>query len=105
MRTHSVGRSLRRVVFKSTVESRLEASILGIKKIDVADDGGYVAFGKHTEIDPLVLVKLVEMETKVYQLTGAHRLKFRHELTDHDQRFKFIEDLLVMLSTKHAQLL
>ena len=82
---------------------KLEASILGIKKIDVADGGGYVAFGKHTEIDPLVLVKLVEMETKVYQLTGAHRLKFKQELTDHEQRFKFIEDLLVMLSTKHVQ--
>ena len=82
---------------------KLDATSLGIDKIDVADNGGYLVFSKQTKIDPLALVKLVEAEGNVYRLTGAHRLKFRLDLASYNRRFKHVEKLLVMLSTNDIQ--
>ncbi|MGI9203009.1 MAG: transcription-repair coupling factor [Woeseiaceae bacterium] len=76
---------------------KLDAIALGIEKIDAAGGGGYVMFGEQPRTDPVALVNLVQNEGHIYRLSGAHRLQFRLDLSDTDERFAKIEQLLEKL--------
>ena len=79
---------------------KLEASGLGIEKIDAARAGGYVVFSKRTRVDPVALVRLVQNDSQTYRMPGAERLQFRLEMPDDDDRFTFVERLLQNLASK-----
>jgi len=79
---------------------KLDASGLGIGKIDAAGGGGYMVFGKRTCVDPLALVHLVQTDSRTYRMQGAERLQFRLEIPDDDDRFSFVERLLQKLANK-----
>ncbi|MDX1404296.1 MAG: transcription-repair coupling factor [Woeseiaceae bacterium] len=76
-----------------------KAIALGIEKIDAADQGGYLEFASETTLDPFNIVQLVQNESQVYRLAGAHRLKFRLDLSDTATRFREIEHLLDRLQS------
>ena len=76
------------------------AAALGIDKIDVADAGGYLTFGQDSAIDALALVKLVQSNSRSFRLQGSHRLRFQQSLTNLEERFVFIENLLENLAAK-----
>ena len=78
------------------------ATALGIEKIDAADGGGYLVFGQQSHIDPVALVHLVQNDNQTYKLQGSHRLQFRQDLIDTENRFKTIEKLLDRLAVKEA---
>jgi transcription-repair coupling factor (superfamily II helicase) len=78
------------------------ATSLGIEKIDAADGGGFLVFGQQSHIDPVVLVQLVQNDNRTYKLQGSHRLQFRQDLSDLDNRFKTIEKLLGQLAVKES---
>jgi transcription-repair coupling factor (superfamily II helicase) len=80
-------------------EIKLQASALGLEKIDAAEGGGYLLFGKETRVDPLNLVRLVQREGQGYRMQGAHRLQFRLDMNTPDKRFAAIELLLRELAT------
>jgi transcription-repair coupling factor (superfamily II helicase) len=80
-------------------EIKLQASALGLEKIDAAETGGYLLFGKETRVDPLNLVRLVQREGQGFRMQGAHRLQFRLEMHTPDKRFAAIELLLRELAT------
>ena len=77
-----------------------QAATLGIEKIDVADQGGFIVFGAESHIDPVALVQLVQNDGQGYRLQGSHRLAFWAELGVLEQRFKMIEDLLQQLAVR-----
>ncbi len=77
-----------------------DAMMLGIEKIDVSEAGGYVQFGSQSRVDPVSLVQLVQEDGQTYRMQSAHRLQFRTELSDADQRFEFIGELLTLLVAK-----
>jgi transcription-repair coupling factor (superfamily II helicase) len=81
---------------------KLDASALGIEKIDASRSGGYIAFGKRTRVDPVPLVHLVQNESQTYRMHGAERLQFRLEMPGDDDRFTFVEQLLEKLGTEAA---
>jgi transcription-repair coupling factor (superfamily II helicase) len=81
---------------------KLDASALGIEKIDASRSGGYIAFGKRTRVDPVPLVRLVQNESQTYRMQGADRLQFRLEMPGDDDRFTFVEQLLEKLGTEAA---
>ena len=76
------------------------AVALGIEKIDAADNGGYIVFGKQSHIDAAALVQLVQNDNHRYKLQGSHRLQFREDLSVTENRFKTIEKLLDQLAVK-----
>jgi len=76
------------------------ALMLGIEKIDAADAGGYLVFGDSSHIDPVALVQLVQNDSHNYRLQGSHRLSFRLDLADPEERFRTVEDLLQRLAVK-----
>ena len=74
------------------------AAAMGIEKIDAADGGGYLVFGQESHIDPVALVQLVQNDNRTYKLMGSQRLQFRQDLSDIENRFKTIENLLAQLA-------
>jgi transcription-repair coupling factor (superfamily II helicase) len=81
---------------------KLEASDLGIEKIDASRSGGYLQFGKRTRVDPVALVRLVQNDSHKYRLQGAERLQFRLEMPGDNDRFTFVEGLLQDLASNAA---
>ena len=81
------------------------ATALGIEKIDAADNGGYLVFGRQSHIDPVALVQLVQNDSQTFKLQGSHRLQFRQELGDIENRFRSIEKLLDQLAVRESTVL
>ena len=82
-----------RNLFKIT-QIKLLAADLGIQKIDAGDRGGHFDFADNTAINPLALVKLVQSDPERYRLIRGNRLRFDIELTDFEERYAFVSDLL-----------
>lgn len=80
------------------------AAELGIEKIDVADQGGYLVFGADSHIDPVALVQLVQNGNRAYKLQGSHRLQFRGNFGSPAERFEAVEQLLARLAIKASPL-
>ncbi|MDH3546213.1 MAG: transcription-repair coupling factor, partial [Gammaproteobacteria bacterium] len=76
---------------------------LGIEKIDVADQGGYLKFAQQSHIDPVALVHLVQNDSQTYKLRGSHRLQFRGDLGEIEDRFTTVEKLLDRLAVKEPE--
>ncbi|MGB5347468.1 MAG: transcription-repair coupling factor [Woeseia sp.] len=77
---------------------RAKAAALGIEKIDAGPAGGYLQFGKQSEVDPLQLVRLVQGKNRGYRMQGADRLQFRQPLEDTELRFRSVDKLLDTLA-------
>jgi transcription-repair coupling factor (superfamily II helicase) len=74
------------------------AADLGVEKIDVSDNGGYLIFAQQSHIDPVALVQLVQNDDRKYKLQGSHRLQFRGEFADLERRFSAVDKLLLQLT-------
>jgi len=77
---------------------KLYAESLGIQKIEANARFGKVLFNNDTEVDPYSIVKLVQDNSRVYSLSGATELKFRHNLDDARERITFVKQLLNTLT-------
>ena len=85
-----------------TMEIKLQASALGVSKIDIGTHGGRLEFGPATTADPVRIVRLVQSFPSTYQLADATRLRVTAELEDIGKRFEFVETLLGQLSSAEA---
>jgi transcription-repair coupling factor (superfamily II helicase) len=77
-----------------------DALMLGIEKINASESGGYIQFGDQSQIDPSPLVQLIHQDNQIYRMQGTHRLQFRVNLSNVEQKFKFIKKLLTLLVEK-----
>jgi len=78
-------------------ELRLRAHALGIRKLDLGPFGGRVQFEPKPRIDPLVVIKLIQSQPKVYALDGQDKLRVRMELPGAKERVRAAQDLLSVL--------
>jgi transcription-repair coupling factor (superfamily II helicase) len=78
------------------------AQQLGIRKIEAGPNGGKLEFEQQPLIEPIVLVKLVQSKPQTYRLAGATALSFSSDLEQPEQRFRFVEQLLAMLTPAPA---
>lgn len=58
---------------------KLVAGKIGIKKIDVGNEYGYIDFIDKPNIDPLKIIDLVQKFSRQYQLQGSTRLRFTRD--------------------------
>ncbi len=75
-----------------------KAAALGIVKIDASAKGGFLQFGSDSNIDPVALVQLVQNRPRNYKLQGTHRLQFRGQYEDVEQRYAGVEALIEQLT-------
>ena len=81
---------------------KLMAVDLGVEKIDASEKGGFLVFGDSTTTDPVALIELVQNESHIYRLSGAHRLQFRLDMSEIEKRFQHVEHLLHRLRESSA---
>jgi len=78
------------------------AAQLGIKKIELHNQGGRVIFHAAPRIDTERLIALLQKEAKTYKLDGPEKLRIVRNFTTTQEKIDFLEQLLQQLSSDHA---
>jgi len=79
-------------------ELRFKAKALGIRKIDVYDQGGRIIFEKEPNIDPMTIIQLIQSQAAKYKLDGQDKLRFTGDMPDADSRLLALHTLLDKLA-------
>ena len=75
---------------------KLRARALGVRRLDLGAQGGYVLFEQENAVDPRTLVQLLQRHAREYRLEGA-RLRISRALANESPRFEFAQELLQRL--------
>lgn len=81
-------------------ELKLLAGQLGINKINAAQQSGKIEFSKQPNIDPAVLISLIQLHAKRYQMDGPTQLRFTLESTAAIEQINEVKALLNKLANK-----
>jgi len=84
-------------------ELKITAEALGIKRIDVGDNGGHIEFGNDTPVPAVEIIHLIQSSPTKYKMASAHQLSILDKIPDREQRFGYLEDFLGQLSASIAQ--
>jgi len=76
---------------------KLQASEIGIKKIDVGASGGKINFAQDTTVNLDNLIRLVQQNPQTYQLTKSNSVKLRANLASFIERYKFCSQFIKQL--------
>ncbi|MGE3667368.1 MAG: transcription-repair coupling factor, partial [Steroidobacteraceae bacterium] len=76
---------------------RLAARVLGVRKLDLGAQGGYVLFEAQNAVDPRAVVRLIQDKSREYRLDGPLKLRVSRDLEEEDERFDFAGHLLARL--------
>ena len=76
------------------------AKTLGVKRIQASAEQGSIEFNEQPNIDASILIRLIQVQSKRYQMQGPHRLRFSLDPQSPEARIEFIKNLLVELSGK-----
>ncbi|RUR17212.1 transcription-repair coupling factor [Legionella sp. km535] len=79
-------------------ELKLKAAELGIQKISASGQQGKLDFNEKPSIDPGVLISLIQVHAKRYQMEGPQRLRFTLDSTAPEERIFEISSLLSKLA-------
>ena len=77
---------------------RQKATHLGIKRIEVSAQGGYIDFAEQTRVNPAFLVGLLQSQPRIFRMEGPTRLRFQIPCNDNAARLKLVDDLLTQLT-------
>jgi transcription-repair coupling factor (superfamily II helicase) len=81
---------------------KIQAAPLGIRKIDAGPRGARIEFTERPDIDPGVILRLLQSEPKRYRLDGGNRMRIIGDFPDADSRLQAVHELLRALSAGAA---
>ena len=81
-------------------ELKLLATVLGITRIHAAAQNGKIEFNDNANINAGVLISLIQVHAKRYQMEGPSRLRFTLDSTGNEERIHEIRTLLGTLQNK-----
>ena len=76
---------------------KLAVAPLGIIKVDVSEQYGYLHFTERPNINPQKLITLIQKYPKLYQLQSNHILRFKVTATTPEQRINLVEQTLKII--------
>lgn len=79
-------------------ELRFKAKQIGIRKVDVYDQGGRILFDKEPNVEPMTIIQLIQSEPARYKLDGQDKLRFIADMPDADSRLSILNAVLEALS-------
>ena len=85
-------------VLFSITELKLEASAMGIRKIEAGLAGGRIIFNTAPKIDPVKVIMLIQTQPQVYRMDGPDKFKFTRSFADIDGKIQFIKTLMADLA-------
>ncbi|MEC8938135.1 MAG: transcription-repair coupling factor, partial [Pseudomonadota bacterium] len=74
----------------SLQQLKLQASNIGIKKIEANPKGGYFEFSQHTKVNPSFIIGLIQSAPQVYKMDGANKLRFAISEANARERLKMV---------------
>ncbi len=77
---------------------KLRARELGVRRLDLGPQGGYVQFERENGIDPATVIRLVQREAREFRLEGPLKLRVSRPLAEEPKRFEFAGELLERLA-------
>jgi len=81
----------------ATAELKLEATRLGIRKLDLGETGGRIQFVEKPKVDPMSVIRLIQGQPKHYRMDGPDKLRIVLDLPDAAGRFNAARGLLAAL--------
>ncbi|NLG58618.1 MAG: transcription-repair coupling factor [Gammaproteobacteria bacterium] len=82
----------------ATAELKLEATALGIRKLDLGPEGGRVQFIEKPRVDPMAVIRLIQGQPRHYRMDGPDKVRITLELPEPADRLKAARGLLIALS-------
>ena len=81
---------------------KLQATPLGVRKIEAGMSGGRIVFHPEPDVDPGSVIRLVQSEPGRFRLEGAERLRFAGDFPDAASRVEAVRRLLDSLDIRAA---
>jgi len=82
---------------------KLMATPLGIRKLDFGASGGRIVFREKPEVDPMLIIKLIQQLPRVYKLDGQDKLKVILDLPGASERVRSAQEVLLLLGARRPQ--
>jgi transcription-repair coupling factor (superfamily II helicase) len=79
-------------------ELRFKAKKIGIRKIDVYDQGGRIIFDQEPNIEPMTIIQLIQSQPAKFKLDGQDKLRFIFDMPDADSRLSTLNHVLGALT-------
>jgi transcription-repair coupling factor (superfamily II helicase) len=73
---------------------RLKAQTIGIARIEAGPLGGSIEFSGNTQIDPRIIITMIQQQPSVFNMKGANKLTFKRTSEDTKTRFMLITNIL-----------
>jgi transcription-repair coupling factor (superfamily II helicase) len=81
----------------AVAELKLDATDLGIRKLDLGDSGGRVQFDSKPRVDPMTVIQLIQRQPQHYAMEGSDRLRLKLSLPDAHTRLQAARGLIAAL--------
>lgn len=78
-------------------ELKLQCNVLGIRKLELGENGGRLVFESKPDIDPMAVIQMIQKQPKLYAMEGPDKLRIRHPLPESADRFNAAKALLTTL--------
>ncbi|HBK45652.1 MAG TPA: transcription-repair coupling factor [Xanthomonadaceae bacterium] len=78
-------------------ELKLQANTLGIRKLELGENGGRIVFEAKPSIDPMAVIQLIQKQPRLYAMDGPDKLRIKHPLPEAADRFNAAKALLTTL--------
>ncbi|WP_428945864.1 transcription-repair coupling factor [Pantoea sp. FN060301] len=73
---------------------RLVAKLIGIRRVEASDKGGFIEFAEKNKADPGWLISLMQKEPQHWRLDGPAKLKFIRDLGERKVRMKWVREFM-----------
>ncbi len=81
---------------------KITASSIGITKIELGEKGGRIIFNDKPNIDPMLIINLIQTQSSTYKFDGNDKLKITKEFEDPEERIQFLNNLFSSFNIKNA---
>ncbi len=79
-------------------ELKLTATALGIRKLDLGENGGRIVFESQPNIDPMSVIQMIQKQPRLYAMDGPDKLRIKLPLPEPADRFNAARGLLAALA-------
>ena len=75
-------------------ELKITAEMLGIRRIDLGENGGHIEFKNDTRVPATKIIALIQTSPDRFKMASAHQLGILDRITDRTERFGYVEAFL-----------
>ena len=81
----------------ATAELKLDATRMGIRKLDLGPTSGRIHFDSKPDVDPMAVIQLIQKQPQHYAMDGPDKLRLKLDLPEPQARVQAARGLLVAL--------